>query len=123
MSGRGKEDNWDSVASLRHPCPCGGLMHEHRMDDGVLWLDIRGLEFSTNDESGHFGAKRRRGFGGYGPQCMKCHNRKKAAAWLPFCDSVGIRTQDPQLRRLLLYPAELRNRTPLKRECKVREIF
>ena len=25
------------------------------------------------------------------------------------CDSVGIRTQDPQLRRLLLYPAELRN--------------
>ena len=26
-----------------------------------------------------------------------------------FCDSVGIRTQDPQLRRLLLYPAELRN--------------
>ena len=25
-------------------------------------------------------------------------------------DSVGIRTQDPQLRRLLLYPAELRNR-------------
>ena len=27
-----------------------------------------------------------------------------------FSDSVGIRTQDPQLRRLLLYPAELRNR-------------
>ena len=25
-------------------------------------------------------------------------------------DSVGTRTQDPQLRRLLLYPAELRNR-------------
>ena len=25
------------------------------------------------------------------------------------CDPVGIRTQDPQLRRLLLYPAELRN--------------
>ena len=25
-------------------------------------------------------------------------------------DSVGIRTQDPQLRRLLLYPAELRSR-------------
>ena len=23
------------------------------------------------------------------------------------CDPVGIRTQDPQLRRLLLYPAEL----------------
>ena len=27
-----------------------------------------------------------------------------------FRDSVGIRTQDPQLRRLLLYPTELRNR-------------
>ena len=26
-----------------------------------------------------------------------------------FSDSVGIRTQDPQLRRLLLYPAELPN--------------
>ena len=25
------------------------------------------------------------------------------------CDLVGIRTQDPQLRRLLLYPAELRD--------------
>ena len=29
------------------------------------------------------------------------------------CDSVGIRTQDPQLRRLLLYPAELPNRSVL----------
>ena len=26
-------------------------------------------------------------------------------------DSVGIRTQDPQLRRLLLYPTELPNRS------------
>ena len=29
--------------------------------------------------------------------------------FLLVCDPVGIRTQDPQLRRLLLYPAELRN--------------
>ena len=28
------------------------------------------------------------------------------------CDSVGIRTLDPQIRNLLLYPAELRNRSP-----------
>ena len=28
---------------------------------------------------------------------------------LGICDSGGIRTHDPQLRRLLLYPAELRN--------------
>ena len=26
-----------------------------------------------------------------------------------FCDSDGIRTHDPRLRRALLYPAELRN--------------
>ena len=32
---------------------------------------------------------------------------------LLFCDPVGIRTQDPQLRRLLLYPAEL----PDQSEC------
>ena len=30
---------------------------------------------------------------------------------LQFRDSVGIRTQDPQLRRLLLYPTELPNRS------------
>ena len=27
--------------------------------------------------------------------------------WLLFCEPEGIRTLDPQLRRLLLYPAEL----------------
>ena len=31
-----------------------------------------------------------------------------------YCDSVGIRTQDPQLRRLLLYPAELRNQPAIQ---------
>ena len=30
---------------------------------------------------------------------------------LSVSDSVGIRTQDPQLRRLLLYPTELPNRS------------
>ena len=34
------------------------------------------------------------------------------------CDPVGIRTQDPQLRRLLLYPAELPDR-PLKVPAKI----
>ncbi len=38
-------------------------------------------------------------------------------------DSVGIRTQDPQLRRLLLYPTELPNRSTMssdfsERGCK-----
>ena len=33
--------------------------------------------------------------------------------WSPALgDSVGIRTLDPQIRNLLLYPAELRNRAP-----------
>ena len=41
--------------------------------------------------------------------------RKKRPTFVErFCfgrDSVGIRTQDPQLRRLLLYPTELPNRS------------
>ena len=41
--------------------------------------------------------------------------RKKRPTYVErFCfgrDSVGIRTQDPQLRRLLLYPTELPNRS------------
>ena len=32
-----------------------------------------------------------------------------------FSDSGGIRTHDPQLRRLLLYPAELRNHPRVNR--------
>ena len=36
-----------------------------------------------------------------------------------FRDSVGIRTQDPQLRRLLLYPAELPNQTFLNWSAKI----
>lgn len=38
-----------------------------------------------------------------------------------FGDPVGIRTLDPQLRRLLLYPAELRN--PVFCGCKDRKGF
>ena len=74
----------DSVASRRHPCPCGGLIREHRTD--AKWLKP-GKAPTLN--RGTFGAKRRRGFGGLAPQCMKCHNRKTAAVRLPFCDSVG----------------------------------
>ena len=97
---------WDSVASLRHPCPCGGPMHEYGMDAG-------GLE--TTRICRTRGALKR---------AWRTPCTTNAATFgrgvHPFRDSVGIRTQDPQLRRLLLYPAELRNQTPLKRECKVR---
>ena len=57
------------------------------------------------------------------------HSTKKALnfRWaLLLCrDSVGIRTQDPQLRRLLLYPAELPNQSLFRSEsgCKDREYF
>ena len=55
--------------------------------------------------------------------CHGLFNQKRSGLWalkasfqslcpLLFCDSVGIRTQDPQLRRLLLYPTELRNQIP-----------
>ena len=37
--------------------------------------------------------------------CLK--EKKGSSSELPFRDRAGIRTQDPQLRRLLLYPAEL----------------
>ena len=37
------------------------------------------------------------------------HLRKSRDGEVEASDPVGIRTQDPQLRRLLLYPAELRN--------------
>ena len=47
-----------------------------------------------------------------GGQNQKTKIKATEYQWLSFSfgDSVGIRTQDPQLRRLLLYPAELRNR-------------
>ena len=44
---------------------------------------------------------------GIPPIGMKNPNRMLSIG--VFRDSVGIRTQDPQLRRLLLYPTELRN--------------
>ena len=52
----------------------------------------------------------------YESKLSTAHRHTKKAqpsgcALLCFRDSVGIRTQDPQLRRLLLYPAELPNRS------------
>ena len=78
--------------------PLRGPIREHRMD--AMWLKP-GKALTVSQ--GTAGAKRRRGFGGLAPQCMKCHDRKTAAARLPFCDYVGIRTQDPQLRRLWIF--------------------
>ena len=44
--------------------------------------------------------------------CDKANKKRKFIMNFLFRgDSVGIRTQDPQIRNLLLYPAELRNQT------------
>ena len=59
------------------------------------------------------------------------HTKKRAIFIARFaldCDSVGIRTQDPQLRRLLLYPTELPNQATMfsdfsERGCKDRQIL
>ena len=53
------------------------------------------------------------------PQTQKKPHKCAALVFL-LCDSVGIRTQDPQLRRLLLYPTELPN--PIE-ECKDSTFF
>ena len=45
----------------------------------------------------------------YGDVSIKKARCLLTAGFLLTRDSVGIRTQDPQLRRLLLYPAELPN--------------
>ena len=37
------------------------------------------------------------------------YNKKAITEVIASCDSAAIRTQDPRLRRALLYPAELRN--------------
>lgn len=44
------------------------------------------------------------------PAITVCCNREKFVS-IQVGDPVGIRTLDPQLRRLLLYPTELRNRS------------
>ena len=47
------------------------------------------------------------------PQNKKPYVKRRA-----FCDSAAIRTRDPQLRRLLLYPTELRNLSLCRSGCK-----
>ena len=54
--------------------------------------------------------------------CPRDNSKKKKSNTLIIrvlqkCDSDAIRTRDPQLRRLLLYPAELRNHPQW--DCKV----
>ena len=55
------------------------------------------------------------------------HSTKKALnfrrALLLYRDSVGIRTQDPQLRRLLLYPTELPNRSVIFEGANISQIL
>ena len=52
------------------------------------------------------------------PKFLDSLEKKKGSTCSLYCDSVGIRTQGPQLRRLLLYPTELRNQHFLLSVCK-----
>ncbi len=52
------------------------------------------------------------------PQIPRFLRKEKGSRCSLYCDSVGIRTQGPQLRRLLLYPTELRNQHFLLSVCK-----
>ena len=88
----------DSLPVVAHPLPCHGQSYErHRRKLAPV---CTGLAFSAKtplrewDSRGALTKKAR---------CLS------TASFLLTRDSVGIRTQDPQLRRLLLYPAELPN--------------
>ena len=88
----------DSLPVVAHPLPCHGQSYGWRRRK--LAPVCTGLAFSAKtplrewDSRGALTKKAR---------CLS------TASFLLTRDSVGIRTQDPQLRRLLLYPAELPN--------------
>ena len=89
---------WDYVAALRFPWPCatGDLTTERRAA-----ACGPGLLLSCPPP---YGRKR--------PTDEDKKNSARYPSGASFCcDPVGIRTQDPQLRRLLLYPTELPDRS------------
>ena len=79
----------------------------------VLFMFVIPLGFALGSKGDAFRAQR-----GKNPWVRFPSGNKKREHPLPFCDSVGIRTQGPQLRRLLLYPTELRNQHFLLSVCK-----
>ena len=90
--------SWDYVASLRFPFLRGPSTTKSKSSPAGA-----GLCFS-------------RVRGPYKSELLTGRNHTKKAqsqdcAFAFGRDSVGIRTQDPQLRRLLLYPTELPNRS------------
>ena len=91
--------SWDYVASLRFPFLRGPSTTEKQ--SGILLVQDPFFRTSPILMRAKLSTDRR--------------HTKKAQSFdcaLLFCrDSVGIRTQDPQLRRLLLYPTELPNRS------------
>ena len=82
---------------------------------------------TSRTSAGHRRPKQKRPLATLRPRFRTIKPRSRASSWQGliarkkrptyverFCfgrDSVGIRTQDPQLRRLLLYPTELPNRS------------
>ena len=83
---------------LRDPYLRGPSSREQNLpQDFVLWIFVKGrpLRELAHDGSSLY------------ENCAPDRVRRFCFT----CDSVGIRTQDPQLRRLLLYPAELPNQS------------
>ena len=91
--------SWDLPPAALHPWPPRAIIDQSKNGLQLRW----GLVFShcTAPYESELSTVR--------------HSTKKALNIVErFCfgrDSVGIRTQDPQLRRLLLYPTELPNRS------------
>ena len=90
---------WIRSRVVAHPLPCHGQSYEWRrrklapVCTGLAFLTPKPL-YGNGIPDGALTKKAR---------CLS------TASFLLTRDSVGIRTQDPQLRRLLLYPAELPN--------------
>ena len=88
------QKNWDLLPVVAHPGPPRAII-----DNEAGRADARPLLFYT---ASALEQARLAGYKTTTPdfrQALHCR------------DSVGIRTQDPQLRRLLLYPTELPNRS------------
>ena len=83
---------------VAHPWPCHGQFYEWRRSK--LAPAGAGLAFSDKAPLREWDSRRR--LDQKSPLSID-------SELSPYRDSVGIRTQDPQLRRLLLYPAELPN--------------
>ena len=93
---------WDLLTAFAYPWPCHGRSY--------VYIRSRPL-----GACGVFHSKSLRERGSR----HSCYEKRPASSMPSECkrDPVGIRTQDPQLRRLLLYPTELPDRS-VQNQCR-----